>query len=157
MRHISNPDSKQFIGKLQPDLSAYVYSTVFGNGSSRPNISPTAFLLIVVKMYMFPDGEVLVAEPDTAYQCRNTGMPVTPDAIKPVLQMARDFYFFVLRRDAAGQHCMEVILDKMEDMTDHVDGGTSRFDQNGVIYQAICANCGGGAAFPTTPGAWATA
>ena len=41
--------------------------------------------------------------------------------------------------------------------TDHVDGGTSRFDQNGVIYQAVCANCGGGATFPTTPGAWATA
>jgi gliding motility-associated-like protein len=39
---------------------------------------------------------------------------------------------------------------------DHVDGGTSRFDQNGVIYQAICANCGGGAVFPTTPGAWST-
>ena len=52
---------------------------------------------------------------------------------------------------------MEVILDKMVDYTDHVDGGTSRFDQNGVIYQAVCANCGGGAVFPTTPGAWATA
>jgi gliding motility-associated-like protein len=35
-----------------------------------------------------------------------------------------------------------------------VDGGTSRFDQNGVIYQAICANCSGGASFPTTPGVW---
>jgi gliding motility-associated-like protein len=42
---------------------------------------------------------------------------------------------------------------------DHVDGGTSRFDQNGVIYEAICANCkelDPGAVFPTTPGAWAT-
>lgn len=37
---------------------------------------------------------------------------------------------------------------------DHVDGGTSRFDDNGVIYQAICANCGGGATFPTTTGVW---
>jgi hypothetical protein len=41
----SNPGSKQFIGKLRPDLSAYVYTTVFGNGSTRPNISPTAFLV----------------------------------------------------------------------------------------------------------------
>ena len=39
---------------------------------------------------------------------------------------------------------------------DHVDGGTSRFDENGVIYQAMCANCGGNAIFPTTPGSWAT-
>jgi hypothetical protein len=40
--------------------------------------------------------------------------------------------------------------------TDHVDGGTSRFDRNGIIYQAICANCKqfGEAEFPTTPGAW---
>jgi len=39
-----------------------------------------------------------------------------------------------------------------------VDGGTSRFDRDGVIYQAICANCkyGGNIAFPTTLGAWAT-
>ena len=42
---------------------------------------------------------------------------------------------------------------------DHVDGGTSRFDQNGVIYEAICANCkelDPTAVFPTTPGAWST-
>ena len=38
--------------------------------------------------------------------------------------------------------------------TDHVDGGTSRFDANGVIYQGVCANCGGGVPFPTTPGVW---
>src|SRR6185436_16491599 len=40
---------------------------------------------------------------------------------------------------------------------DHVDGGTSRFDQNGVIYQAICADCGqGSSSYPTTPGAYKT-
>jgi len=37
---------------------------------------------------------------------------------------------------------------------DHVDGGTSRFDKNGIIYQAICANCNGETIFPTTPGVW---
>ncbi|MEI9810210.1 MAG: hypothetical protein WDO16_21365 [Bacteroidota bacterium] len=36
-----------------------------------------------------------------------------------------------------------------------MDGGTSRFDANGVIYQGVCANCGGGATFPTTFGSWA--
>ncbi|MEP7257981.1 MAG: PKD domain-containing protein, partial [Flavitalea sp.] len=35
---------------------------------------------------------------------------------------------------------------------EHVDGGTSRYDEQGVIYQAMCANCQGGARFPTTPG-----
>jgi gliding motility-associated-like protein len=37
---------------------------------------------------------------------------------------------------------------------DHVDGGTSRFDRKGVIYQAICAGCGGFDDLPVTPGAY---
>ncbi len=41
--------SRQFVSKLQPDLSAFVYSTVFGTPSSAahgdPNISPVAFLI----------------------------------------------------------------------------------------------------------------
>jgi hypothetical protein len=32
-----------------------------------------------------------------------------------------------------------------------VDGGTSRFDHNGVIYQAVCADCGGRSVFPASP------
>jgi gliding motility-associated-like protein len=34
---------------------------------------------------------------------------------------------------------------------DHVDGGTSRFDTRGAIYQAICANCLGNNACSTSP------
>jgi gliding motility-associated-like protein len=34
----------------------------------------------------------------------------------------------------------------------HVDGGTSRFDKNGIVYQGVCS--GGG--FSTTADAWAT-
>ncbi|MEO8734162.1 MAG: T9SS type B sorting domain-containing protein, partial [Flavobacteriales bacterium] len=37
---------------------------------------------------------------------------------------------------------------------EHVDGGTSRFDKQGNVYQAVCAGCGGHSDFPTTPGAW---
>ena len=37
---------------------------------------------------------------------------------------------------------------------EHVDGGTSRFDKEGTIYQAVCAGCGGSDGFPTTAGAW---
>ena len=37
---------------------------------------------------------------------------------------------------------------------EHVDGGTSRFDKQGRIYQAVCAGCGGSSSFPTTPGAY---
>ncbi|MCX6351684.1 MAG: PKD domain-containing protein [Bacteroidetes bacterium] len=37
---------------------------------------------------------------------------------------------------------------------EHVDGGTSRFDKRGVIYQSVCGGCGGFSDFPTTAGAW---
>ena len=37
---------------------------------------------------------------------------------------------------------------------EHVDGGTSRFDKNGVVYQSVCGGCGGHSDFPTSQGAW---
>jgi gliding motility-associated-like protein len=36
---------------------------------------------------------------------------------------------------------------------EHVDGGTSRFDPEGRIYQVVCAGCGN-FSFPTTPGVY---
>src|SRR5678815_1393500 len=38
----------QFIAKLKPDLSAFIYSTRFGKPSGEPNISITAFLVDTV-------------------------------------------------------------------------------------------------------------
>ena len=34
---------------------------------------------------------------------------------------------------------------------EHVDGGTSRFDNKGVIYQSVCAGCDGNNDFPVKP------
>ena len=152
----SNAGSKQFICKLQPDLSAFVYSTVFGNGSARPNISPTAFLVDRCEnVYVSGWGSGMSEEPGTAFPNAGTiGMPLTADALQPTTD-GRDFYFFVLKRDAIAQ-LYGSYFGQNGGFTDHVDGGTSRFDQNGVIYQGVCANCGGGVPFPTTPGVWAT-
>ncbi|HVK98150.1 MAG TPA: hypothetical protein VM368_10035, partial [Flavisolibacter sp.] len=41
----SQPNGKQFIAKLLPDLSDFVYSTRFGKGEPIPDISPVAFLV----------------------------------------------------------------------------------------------------------------
>jgi gliding motility-associated-like protein len=79
------------------------------------------------------------------------GMPVTPDAIKNTTDN-RDFYFTVIQKNAASLLYGSFFGQNNGETGEHVDGGTSRFDQQGVIYQAICANCGGGAIFPTTPG-----
>ncbi len=159
----SNPGSKQFIGKLQPDLSAYIYTTVFGSGSSIPNISPIAFLVDRCDNVYVSGWGGFFGNNNIAYPSAGTvGMPVTPDAIKTTTD-GKDFYFFVLKRDAAGILFGSWFGENNNQQqggggTDHVDGGTSRFDRNGVIYQAICGNCdiGGHISFPTTPGAWST-
>ena len=149
----NEPGSKQFIGKLQPDLSAYVYSTIFGTNSPIPNISPTAFLVDRCEnVYVSGWGGAV----STGYASAGTsGMTTTANAIKSTSPDNGDFYFFVLRKNAAGPGPLYASFFGQDGgpYPDHVDGGTSRFDKDGAIYQAICANCGGGATFPTTAGA----
>ncbi len=154
----SNPGSKQFISKLRPDLSGYEFSTVYGSGSLVPNISPVAFLVDRCEnLYVSGwGGKLNPCNPDPrCYDLRTAGpfgMPITPDAIKTTTDN-RDFYFIVLAKNSskllygsyAGQSGGE---------GDHVDGGTSRFDARGAIYQAVCANCGGNNMCPTSPITW---
>jgi gliding motility-associated-like protein len=150
----SNPGARQFISKLKPDLSAYVYSTVFGRADVLPNISPTAFLVDRCEnVYVSGWGGLISpSRPDIYPNSGTQNMPLM-NALDPVTDGA-DFYFFVLKRDATSQLYGSYFGQK-GGLVDHVDGGTSRFDQQGVIYQGICANCGGGATFPTTLGVWA--
>ncbi len=153
----SNPGSKQFISKLQPDLSAYVYSTVFGTNTGpggSPNLSPNAFLVDRCQnVYVSGWGGGINIQ-KLFPSAGTTGMPeVNPLAGIPPPDGA-DFYFFVLEKNAQSQF-FGSHFGQFGGLGDHVDGGTSRFDANGIIYQAICANCGRGVAFPTTPGVWA--
>lgn len=153
----SNPGAKQFIAKLQPDLSAYVYRTTFGTSNALPNISPIAFLVDRCEnVYVSGWGGCIACPPQTdIYRNAGTnGMPITADALDPTTD-GNDLYFFVLKKDAVSQ-LYGSFFGQSGGFTDHVDGGTSRFDANGVVYQAVCANCGGGAVFPTTAGSWAS-
>jgi len=137
----------QFISKLQPDLSAYVYSTTFGRSSGIPNISITAFLVDNCEnVYVSGWGGII----DQFQSSGTNPMPLTADAF-PMTPDGHDFYFFVLKKNAVSQ-LFGSYFGQNGGFGDHVDGGTSRFDKQGVIYQAVCGNCGGGAVFPTTPG-----
>jgi len=155
----SNAGAKQFVSKLLPDLSAYVYSTVFGNPSTIPNISPVAFLVDRCEnVYVSGWGGWIFADTDPYGLSGTVGMPTTPNALKPNTD-GRDFYFIVIRKNASsllygtffGQG------DGSKSISEHVDGGTSRYDQFGVIYQAICGNCGDNSLtpFPTSRQVWA--
>ncbi|MBS1919261.1 MAG: PKD domain-containing protein [Bacteroidetes bacterium] len=160
----SNAGAKQFIAKLQPDLSGYLYSTVFGSASPYPNISPVAFLVDRCEnVYVSGWGGKSSFTSNYLAAGTDNSMPITPDAFKSITD-GKDFYFFVLKKDAAGVLFGSFYGENNGNQvgaggTDHVDGGTSRFDKNGVIYQAICGNCkefNPVPPYPTTPGAWAT-
>ncbi|MBX2931230.1 MAG: PKD domain-containing protein [Chitinophagaceae bacterium] len=149
-------NGKQFISKLEPNLSGWVYSTVFGSGSSSPNISPVAFLVDRCEnVYVSGWGGDINSLMGYVPNQTTAGLSVTPDAIKNITD-GTDLYFFVLEKNAKsllygsffGQN------DHPGTIGEHVDGGTSRFDKSGAIYQSVCANCGGQTTFPTTPGSW---
>ncbi len=151
---------KQFITKLQADLSASVYSTVFGTPSaSAPNISPTAFLVDRCENVYVSGWGGSGNTRDNFPSAGTTGLTVV-NSIGSGKTDGSDFYFFVLERDAKSQLYGD-FFGQVDNVAkppasggtypDHVDGGTSRFDKNGVIYQAVCANCYGGTTFPTYP------
>lgn len=132
----------QFITKFTPELDSVIWSTRFGTGSGTPDISPTAFLVDVCSA-VYLSGWGATAGLDTAggpYQ------PTTDD---------KDFYIMVMSADA---NTLEyaTYIGGTGTGGDHVDGGTSRFDRKGKIYQAVCAGCGNDDTFPThpNPGAW---
>ncbi len=136
------PGSKQFVAKLNPDLSSYAFLTVFGNGGSKPNISPVAFLVDRCgNMYISGWGGWIDNQADPFDMGNLSGMPLTADAIKKVTDN-KDFYFIVIKKDASAL-LYGTYYGQDGGEGEHVDGGTSRFDQQGVIYQGICANCFG--------------
>lgn len=146
----SNPNSSQFIAKFASTLATKTYSTVFGSGTStEANISPVAFLVDTCEnVYISGWGGALAGTSGTS----TVNLPVTNDAQQAGTD-GNDFYFIVLSKDAASL-LYGTFLGAVN-VQEHVDGGTSRFDRNGVVYQAICGGCGGGS-FPTTPGSWST-
>lgn len=160
----SNANGKQFISKLDPNLQGFIYSTVFGSGSALPNISPTAFLVDRCEN-VYVSGWGGNTNSNLHFGTGTTkGLPTTSDAIKPVTDASgTDFYFIVIKKDAAsllyGTFFGEEDAFPSQNNPsygEHVDGGTSRFDKNGVIYQAICANCSRKVSFPGSAGSWSS-
>lgn len=152
--------SQQFIVKMQANLSANVYSTAFGSGNTIPNISPTAFLVDRCEN-VYVSGWGGPMQGYAGVLAGTSGLPTTANAVTPPGRSGRqtdgaDFYFFVMSRDAVNVEPLYAsFYGQMNgSFSDHVDGGTSRFDANGVIYQSMCAACGTLAPFPTTIGVW---
>lgn len=147
----ANPNSTQFIQKFNPDLSASLWSTLIGSGGNE-NISPSAFLVSDCgQIYFSGWGGSTNPFGGGVTTSTTSGLPVTGDAYDSTTD-GSDFYLMVLNADAASLAYATFFGGTA---SEHVDGGTSRFDKNGIVYQAVCAGCGG-LSFPTTPGAYSS-
>lgn len=153
----SNANSGQFIHKLDHTLSQSLFSTVVGSGRGTPDISPTAFLVSECgNIYIAGWGGQVNVFNENNTASSTVGLPVTQDAIQPATN-GSNFYIAILEEGA--KSLLYATYFGNQDRTgiaqgDHVDGGTSRFDKNGMIYHATCS-CGG-SYFPVTPQAWSS-
>jgi gliding motility-associated-like protein len=156
----SQVSGKQFISKLQPDLSAFVFSSNFGTiTGNNPNISPTAFLVDRCEnIYVSGWGGFMDGYPSSG----TTGLLTVGSGQFKTGTDGRDFYFYVIERDAKSVLYASFFGGTTGSsgtpFPDHVDGGTSRFDRNGTIYQSICSCMGdnppAGSFIRGTAGVW---
>ena len=145
------PGGGQFLIKLSKDLSSPVWSTAFGSGNGGPDISPTALLVDYCdNIYLSGWGSQQL----NGFGGTN-GLPVTDSAFQSTTD-GSDFYFMSISDDASNLIYATYFGGAASSAREHVDGGTSRFDKHGKIYQAVCAGCGGQSSFPTTDSAYAT-
>lgn len=147
----SNPGSSQFIHKLDHDLTTSLWSTLIGSGAGDEDIAPSAFLVSDCGQIYFSGWGGNVNHFAQAGFSTTTGLPVTTDAFQATTD-GSDFYLMVLEAEAVSLNYATFFGGN--NSSEHVDGGTSRFDKHGTVYQAVCAGCGGSDDFPTTPGAW---
>ena len=147
----NSPNSGQFISKMELSQNTVEWSTTFGSGDSKINISPTAFMVdLCNKIYLSGWGSNSASFDNIGGNVADgtTGMEVTPDAFKSTT-LGHDFYLMVLEDDASNLIYGSFYGGDFSE--EHVDGGTSRFDNKGVMYQSVCAGCGGNNDFPIEP------
>ena len=121
-----------FVAELLPDLSATVFTTELGYASGGfVSMVPVAFLVDNCRRIYISGYGV------------SSGMTISTDA----LYTTGGFYLAVYDQHMTGTAPLYATY---YSGAGHVDGGTSRFDKNGIVYQAVCTSGG----FPTTPGAW---
>ena len=141
------PGSAQYFMEFKLDLTNETFvnrkTLVFGDGSNTTiDLSPTALLVDECgNTYFSGWGGSPNSEGTT------DGLTTTPGAVRTVTD-GRDFYFLVI--DPSWKVARLATYYGSADR-EHVDGGTSRFDARGRIFQGVCAGCGGSSAYPTYP------
>ena len=127
------PSDGAYVYKTTSDLDTIEWVTTFGD------LAPAAFLVDNCnRIYISGQGATA-----TVLNINNF------DTLDPVNNLVQaGFYLMKLSPDAASLEFGSFYGNSGS----HVDGGTSRFDKRGVVYQATCSN----GVFPTTSWAYST-
>jgi len=145
----NSPHDGQFLTKLNSHLSARVWSTTWGNGSNGIDVVPSAFMVdLCNRVYLSAWGGAVNS---TFAGGSTNNLPITTDAMQSITD-GSDYYLMVMADDASSLDYGSFYGGDLSH--EHVDGGTSRFDNKGRIYQNVCAGCGGNSDFPTTAGCY---
>ncbi|OYU97134.1 MAG: hypothetical protein CFE21_02250 [Bacteroidetes bacterium B1(2017)] len=134
----SNPNSHQFIACIDASLQNKIWSTVFGSGRPDADLTINAFLVDDCKRIYVSSwgGNDAFDHPSSTKD-----MPITEDAFQSTSD-GSDFYLMLLNKNATGLLYGTYIGGQSPiNSGDHVDGGTSRFDKQGIVYQSMCASC----------------
>lgn len=131
----SNAGASNFVTKFDPFLFSITFSTVFGSGPAS-YLEPEAF--------MIDSCENIYC---SGFNSQSTYPVTATTALYPTQASCSggSCYFIVLSKDALQLSFGSFYFGW------HVDGGTSRFDPSGAIYQGICIGSGGA---PTPAWAW---
>lgn len=127
---VYNGGNGVFIAKFSNDLTSHQYTT------TTENMAPVAFLVDDCD-YIYASGHGGVSS--------LSGFDITSNAIQ---SSSAGFYLMALNPGATSLNFGTYYGSS----SSHVDGGTSRFDKKGVVYQATCSSTG----FPTTSSAYST-
>jgi gliding motility-associated-like protein len=139
-------NTHQFIARLPANLGAPDLRTVFGNYTNNFDISPSAFSIDKCNNIYISGWGANFLVPGQSLSNMPLMVPTQSSTD------GNDFYFMGLDSNAVNLLYGSYFGGNQSD--EHVDGGTSRFDPQGRIYQSVCAGCPGNDDFPVTPGAW---
>jgi gliding motility-associated-like protein len=152
----SNASSGNCIVKLDGTLQNVIWSTLIGTGDNQPNLSPAAFMAdLCNRIYICgwgigPDGGGQLNP--SAHLSPMQDLVTTPGCFDNN-SVSGDFYMAVFDGNMNSLQYASFMGGDLS--SEHVDGGTSRFDRSGIIYQSVCAGCGGNSDFPIFPAnAW---
>lgn len=146
----ANANGGQFVHKIGNDLDTTYFATMIGASTGSPDFSPTAFLVNECENIFISGWGGALNHQSLGYIGGSTfGLPITNNAFQNQTD-GTDFYLAVLLQDAR-QLLYGTYFGEINGRGEHVDGGTSRFDKRGIVYQSVCGGCGGSSGFPTFP------